>query len=41
MLSQTRSSDLELFMRLSKRTDIATPDQAPLTILVPASSLPN
>ncbi|MCF5054929.1 flagellar type III secretion system pore protein FliP [Pseudomonas syringae] len=36
MLSQTRSSDLELFMRLSKRTDIATPDQAPLTILVPA-----
>lgn len=36
MLAQTRSSDLELFMRLSKRTDIATPDQAPLTILVPA-----
>ena len=35
-LAQTRSSDLELFMRLSKRTDIATPDQAPLTILVPA-----
>ncbi len=23
-------------MRLSKRTDIATPDEAPLTILVPA-----
>jgi len=36
MLAQTRSSDLELFMRLSKRTDIASPDQAPLTILVPA-----
>ena len=36
MLAQTRTSDLELFMRLSKRTDIATPDQAPLTILVPA-----
>jgi len=36
MLAQTRSSDLELFMRLSKRTDIATPDQAPLTIIVPA-----
>ena len=32
----TRSSDLELFVRLSKRTDIASPDQAPLTILVPA-----
>ncbi|MDD0974581.1 flagellar type III secretion system pore protein FliP [Pseudomonas fontis] len=36
MLAQTRQSDLELFVRLSKRTDIATPDQAPLTILVPA-----
>ncbi|RRV07412.1 flagellar biosynthetic protein FliP [Pseudomonas sp. v388] len=36
MLAQTRTSDLELFMRLSKRTDIATPDAAPLTILVPA-----
>ncbi len=36
MLSQTRSSDLELFMRLSKRTDIPSAEQAPLTILVPA-----
>ena len=36
MLAQTRQSDLELFMRLSKRTDIAGPDQAPLTIIVPA-----
>lgn len=36
MLAQTRTADLDLFMRLSKRTDIATPDQAPLTILVPA-----
>ncbi|AHG40247.1 flagellar biosynthesis protein FliP [Pseudomonas syringae CC1557] len=36
MLAQTRTSDLELFMRLSKRTDIPTPDAAPLTILVPA-----
>ncbi|MFJ4145747.1 flagellar type III secretion system pore protein FliP [Pseudomonas sp. NPDC089734] len=36
MLAQTRTSDLDLFMRLSKRTDIATPDAAPLTILVPA-----
>nr|WP_245851626.1 flagellar type III secretion system pore protein FliP [Pseudomonas segetis] len=36
MLAQTRESDLELFMRLSKRTDIASPDDAPLTILVPA-----
>jgi flagellar biosynthetic protein FliP len=36
MLAQTRASDLELFMRLSKRTDIPSADQAPLTILVPA-----
>lgn len=36
MLAQTRTSDLELFVRLSKRTDIASPDDAPLTILVPA-----
>ena len=36
MLAQTRQSDLDLFVRLSKRTDIAGPDQAPLTILVPA-----
>ena len=36
MLAQTRASDLELFVRLSKRTDIASPDAAPLTILVPA-----
>ena len=36
MLAQTRSSDLELFMRLSKRTDIPSAEQAPLTILVPA-----
>ncbi|MCV4281767.1 flagellar type III secretion system pore protein FliP [Pseudomonas capsici] len=36
MLAQTRTSDLDLFMRLSKRTDIPTPDAAPLTILVPA-----
>ncbi|MDH1261731.1 MULTISPECIES: flagellar type III secretion system pore protein FliP [unclassified Pseudomonas] len=36
MLAQTRESDLELFVRLSKRTDIASPEDAPLTILVPA-----
>ncbi|WP_145189324.1 MULTISPECIES: flagellar type III secretion system pore protein FliP [unclassified Pseudomonas] len=36
MLAQTRQSDLDLFMRLSKRTDIAGPEQVPLTILVPA-----
>jgi len=36
MLAQTRESDLELFMRLSKRNDVASPDDTPLTILVPA-----
>ncbi len=36
MLGQTRQSDLDLFMRLSKRTDIPSADQAPLSILVPA-----
>src|SRR6218665_1984394 len=36
MLAQTRSSDLELLDRKSKRTDIASPEQAPLNILVPA-----
>jgi flagellar biosynthetic protein FliP len=35
MLAQTRQSDLDLFMRLSKRTDIPR-RPAPLTILVPA-----
>ena len=36
MLAQTRESDLDLFVRLSQRTDIATPADTPLTILVPA-----
>ncbi len=36
MLAQTRESDLELFVRLSRRTDIQAPDAAPLVILVPA-----
>ncbi|QLF94459.1 flagellar type III secretion system pore protein FliP [Pseudomonas sp. ABC1] len=36
MLAQTRESDLELFVRLSRRTDIQSPDTAPLTILIPA-----
>ena len=36
MLAQTRESDLELFVRLSKRTDLAGVEDVPLTILVPA-----
>ena len=36
MLAQTRESDLALFVRLSKRTDLASVEDVPLTILVPA-----
>lgn len=36
MLAQTRQNDLDLFVRLSKRTDIDSAEQTPLTILVPA-----
>ncbi|MBD1590109.1 flagellar type III secretion system pore protein FliP [Pseudomonas typographi] len=36
MLTQTRQSDLDLFVRLSKRTDIASPDATPLAIVIPA-----
>lgn len=36
MLAQTRESDLELFVRLSKRTDLAGVEDVPLSILVPA-----
>src|SRR5690606_10203612 len=36
MLAQTRESDLALFVRMSRRTDIQSPEATPLTILVPA-----
>lgn len=36
MLAQTRESDLELFVRLSKRTDIQSAEETPLVILIPA-----
>lgn len=36
MLSQTRESDLELFMRISDTTDIATPQETPFFVLAPA-----
>ncbi|MGQ7958638.1 flagellar type III secretion system pore protein FliP [Pseudomonas sp. SP16.1] len=36
MLAQTRESDLALFVRLSKRTDLNGVEEVPLTILVPA-----
>lgn len=36
MLAQTRESDLELFIRLAKRTDIESAEDTPLVILIPA-----
>ena len=36
MLAQTRETDLELFVRIAKRTDIESPEATPLTILIPA-----
>ncbi|MDY0207190.1 MAG: flagellar type III secretion system pore protein FliP [Pseudomonas sp.] len=36
MLAQTRATDLELFVRLSKRTDIVSAEETPLVILIPA-----
>ena len=36
MLGQTREGELELFVSLSQRTDLATPEDVPLSILVPA-----
>lgn len=36
MLAQTRESDLELFVRLSKRTDIVSAEETPLVVLIPA-----
>lgn len=36
MLAQTRETDLELFVRLSKRTDIVSAEETPLVILIPA-----
>lgn len=36
MLAQTRETDLELFVRLSRRTDLTGPEDVPFHILVPA-----
>ncbi len=36
MLMQTRESDLDLFMRISDTPPVATPDDVPFTVLVPA-----
>ncbi|WP_411199594.1 flagellar type III secretion system pore protein FliP [Thalassolituus sp.] len=36
MLAQTRETDLQLFMRISGRQDIATPEETPIHILIPA-----
>lgn len=36
MLAQTRETDLELFVRLARRTDLTSPDEVLFQILVPA-----
>lgn len=36
MLNQTRDSDLELFTSIARRTDIDSPDSAPLSIVIPS-----
>ncbi|UTW50019.1 flagellar type III secretion system pore protein FliP [Bacterioplanoides sp. SCSIO 12839] len=36
MLSQTRETDLNLFVRISGEQNIATPDETPIHILIPA-----
>ena len=36
MLGQTRESDIELFMKISKAPAVATPEQIPFFVLVPA-----
>jgi flagellar biosynthetic protein FliP len=36
MLAQTRESDLEMFMRISRTEPVATPEQIPFTVLAPA-----
>jgi flagellar biosynthetic protein FliP len=35
MLAQTRESDLQLFSRLSGKAQFATPDEVPLSVLIP------
>ncbi|MCA2028489.1 flagellar type III secretion system pore protein FliP [Enterobacter sp. K16B] len=36
MLDQTRESDLAMFARIAKTPDVATPQEVPLSILIPA-----
>ncbi|MCF7970913.1 MAG: flagellar type III secretion system pore protein FliP [Methylococcaceae bacterium] len=36
MLKQTREADLELFMRIANRDDIASPEEVPFSLLLPA-----
>lgn len=36
MLKQTREADLELFMRIANRDDIASPEAVPFSLLLPA-----
>ena len=36
MLAQTRASDLDMFATIARRTDIASPGDAPLSIIIPS-----
>ena len=36
MLNHTREADLELFMRIANRDDIASPEEVPFSLLLPA-----
>ncbi|MDP2559828.1 flagellar type III secretion system pore protein FliP [Psychrobium sp. 1_MG-2023] len=36
MLSQTRDSDIKTFLEIANRNDVTSPEQAPMTVLIPA-----
>lgn len=36
MLSQTRESDIMVFLEIANRTDVQSPEKAPMTVLIPA-----
>lgn len=36
MLSQTRESDIMVFLEIANRTDVQSPEEAPMTVLIPA-----
>ncbi len=36
MINQTRASDFELFANIAQRTDLQSPEQAPLSLIIPS-----